>query len=404
MAKDLTTRHYFNKVEHKEMKEIKLVFASDSFKGSLTQLEISEILSIVAKKVFINPIIENVIVSDGGEGALDAIIRAKNGKIITKEVFDPIFRKILARYGVYEDTAVISMSEASGLPLLTEEEKNPLITTTFGTGELVLSAINEGYKNIIITIGGSATNDGGIGALIALGAKFYLEGGTLAKGVGEELEKIERVDFSPLKKYKDIKFTVLCDVNNPLTGERGATAVYSKQKGATLEMMEILESGMINYENKVFEHLGLAKTQIIGGGAAGGLGFALKIGLNAQMVSGIDYILDLNEFDQKIKGATAIITGEGRIDGQSVQGKVISGILNKANKQGVPVFAIVGSVGKGFEKAYEMGISGVFSIINKPDSLENVLMNSKELYAQTAKSLFETIKAIKKGENYEKRL
>ncbi len=378
------------------MKKTKLVFSSDSFKGSLTQTEINEILSSVATSVFDKPLLETVIVSDGGEGALDAIISAKNGKIITKQVLDPLFRKITARYGTYDDTAVISMSEASGLPLLNSNERNPLKATTFGTGELILDAITNGYKNITITIGGSATNDGGMGALIALGAKFYLSNGNLAQGTGEELELIDKVDLSPLKKYSDIKFTVLCDVNNPLTGERGATAVYSKQKGATPEMMEVLERGMKNYESKVLKSLALAKTEIVGGGAAGGLGFALKLGLNAKMVSGIDYVLDLNDFDKKIKGATAIITGEGRIDEQSAQGKVISGILNRANKKGVPVFAIVGSVGVGVEKAYELGLKGVYSIINKPDSLENILENSKELYRQTAQSLFATIKALKK--------
>ncbi len=378
------------------MKSIKLVFASDSYKGSLTSQEISDILYSASKEIFNNPTTENIIISDGGEGALDAIISVKNGKIIKKEVFDPLFRKITARYGVYDDTAVISMSEASGLPLLKSGEKNPLKATTFGTGELILDAISKGYKNITITIGGSATNDGGIGALIALGAKIYLNNGELAKGKGEELGLIEKVDFTPLNKYSDINFTVLCDVNNPLTGERGATAVYSKQKGATPDMMVALEKGMINYETKVFEYLNIPKTQIVGGGAAGGLGFALKLGLNAKMCSGIDYVLDLNEFDKKIKGATAIITGEGRIDGQSAQGKVISGILKRANAKKIPVFAIVGSVGEGAEKAYEMGISGIYSIINKPDSLENILENSKELYKQTAISLFRTINAIKK--------
>ena len=160
-------------------------------------------------------------------------------------------------------------------------------------------------------------------------------------------------------------------------------------------MMEILERGMKNYEQKVFEYLGVEKREVIGGGAAGGLGFALKIGLNAKMCSGIDYVLDLNDFDKKIKGATAIITGEGRIDEQSAQGKVISGILKRAKAQKVPVFAIVGSVGKGAQKAYEMGINGIYSIINTPSTLENVLENSKELYEQTAISLFSTIKAIK---------
>ncbi len=376
------------------MKKIKLVFASDSFKGSLTTKKINEILTESAREVFSKAELVCLPISDGGEGAVDTIVEFKNGSFINVKVNNPLFEEITAKYGVFEDTAVISMSEASGLTLIEEDRRNPLKTTTFGTGELILDAVEKGYKKIIITIGGSATNDGGMGALTALGAKFTLKDGKLAKGVGEELELVESVDFSALEKYSGIDFTVLCDVTNPLTGEKGASKVFAKQKGATEGIIERLELGMINYENVVFSSLNTQKTEIVGGGAAGGLGFALKVGLNAKMKSGIDYVLDLAEFDKKIKNATAIITGEGRIDSQSVDGKVISGILSRAKKRDVPVFAIVGSVGDGAEKAYQKGINGIYSIIDKPSSLDIILENSETLYKKTAISLFNTIKSI----------
>lgn len=376
------------------MKKVKFVFASDSFKGSLTSKRINELLYECAKKVFSNAELICLPISDGGEGAVDTIVEMKNGSYQTVTVSNPLFKKVEAKYGVIGDTAVISMSEASGLTLIEEKKRNPLKTTTYGTGELILDAVNKGYKKITITIGGSATNDGGMGALTALGAKFILDDGETAKGVGEELEKVKNVDFSGLEKFKDIDFTVLCDVTNPLTGEKGATKVFAKQKGATEEIIERLEKGMINYEKVVFDALNTKKTEIVGGGAAGGLGFALKVGLNAKMVSGINYVLDLAEFDKNIKKATAIITGEGRIDSQSIDGKVISGILGRAKKQGVPVFAIVGSVGDGAEKAYDEGISGIYSIIDRPSSLENILEDSENLYRKTALSLFYTIKSL----------
>ncbi len=373
---------------------VKLIFASDSFKGSLSQQTISELLTETANQIFDNPICLPLNISDGGEGALDSIISVKNGEFFTATVCNPLYEKINARYGAFEDTAVISMSEASGLTLIPKEARNPLFTTTFGTGELIKNAINKGYRKIAITIGGSATNDGGMGALTALGAKFYLKNGELAKGVGKELIEVTKIDLSPLNQYSDIEFIVLSDVQNPLTGKNGASRIFAPQKGADPETVEFLEKGMLNFERIMFESINKSQQTIAGGGAAGGLGFGLAVGLNAKMTSGIEYVLDLNDYDAKLDGATLVITGEGRIDGQTAFGKVISGIINRAKNKNVPVYAIVGSVGDGAEELYNHGLNGIYSIINKPDNLENILANSEQLYTATAKSLFNTVKSL----------
>ncbi len=380
---------------------IKLVFASDSFKGSLSCQEINEILLLKAKEVFSECQIVPLLISDGGEGAIEAFISYKGGEIKFENVLDPLFRPIKAKYGASNGTAIIAMSEASGLPILNAQERNPLKTTTYGTGELIKKAVEEGYKDIYVTIGGSATNDGGIGAMTALGVKFIKKDGTVCRGVGEELIEIEDIDDSEIAKYKNVKFTVLCDVTNPLTGETGATRVFSKQKGATKEISDFLEKGMKNYASVLDKKYGVKSEEIVGGGAAGGLGVALKVFLSAHMKSGISTMLELADFDNAIEGATCVITGEGRIDYQSADGKVISGILEHTSKKGIPTFAIVGSVGRGADKLYQKGISGIYSIIDKPDNLENILNESKDLYAKTAESLFRTIKTIKKskGEN-----
>ncbi len=373
---------------------VKLIFASDSFKGSLSSKTISNILTDVANQTFEKPECLPLCISDGGEGALDAIIEATNGNYFSALVSNPLFEKIEAKYGAFNDTAVISMAEASGLTLIPSEKRNPLCTTTYGMGELIKRAIDDGYKKIVITIGGSATNDGGMGALIALGAKFVLKNGSLAIGVGCELENVDTADLSPLKAYNDIEFLILSDVQNPLTGANGASRIFAPQKGADKATVERLEKGMINFEKVVFNSLGLEKEEIAGAGGAGGLGFGLKLGLNAKIVSGIEYILNLNNYEQKLDGATCVITGEGRIDSQTAYGKVISGIINKAKAKNVPVFAIVGSVGKGADELYNYGLSGIYSIINTPDSLDNILANSETLYRASAKSLFTTIKSL----------
>lgn len=375
---------------------MKIISASDSFKGSLTQEKINQLLKDTAKKVFGDFKMVELLISDGGEGALDALISYKKGKILQAEVSDPLFRKINARYGVFEDIAVISMSEASGITLVNGEEKNPYYTTTYGTGELIKKVVLDGYKKVYVTIGGSATNDGGLGVMSALGYKVYKKDGTLCKGVGKELIDVARIDCSNAIDTSAVEFIVLSDVTNPLMGEKGASKVFAKQKGATPEMIEELEKGMKNWASVLDKTFNVKTQEIIGGGAAGGLGAMLYAVLSSKMRSGIEEMLNLSGFDEALKDADFVITGEGRIDGQSLDGKVISGIVNRAKRQGVPVYAIVGSVGENADKLYEKGLDGIYSIINKPDSLENVLNNSEKLYSACAESLFRTIKSIKK--------
>ena len=375
---------------------MKIISASDSFKGSLTQEKINQLLKDTAKKVFGDFKMVELLISDGGEGALDALISYKKGKILQAEVSDPLFRKINARYGVFEDTAVISMSEASGITLVNGDEKNPYYTTTYGTGEIIKKVVLDGYKKVYVTIGGSATNDGGLGVMSALGYKVYKKDGTLCKGVGKELIDVEKIDCSDSIDTSAVEFIVLSDVTNLLTGEKGASKVFAKQKGATPEMIEDLEKGMKNWASVLDKTFNVKTQEIIGGGAAGGLGAMLYAVLSSKMRSGIEEMLNLSGFDEALKDADFVITGEGRIDGQSLDGKIISGIVNRAKSQDVPVYAIVGSVGENADKLYEKGLDGINSIINKHDSLENVLNNSEKLYSACAESLFRTIKSIKK--------
>ena len=378
------------------MKNPKFILASDSFKGSLTGSQINKILTSACSKVFDNAEIIPFLVADGGEGTLDAIVTNKNGKIIEKSVLDPLFRETKSRYGAFDDCAIIAMNECSGLPMLTLSERNPLKTTTFGLGELILDAVEKGYKNVFVTLGGSATNDGGLGALTALGYKFILKDGSIAKGVGEELINVVKIDGSFAIDLKDVNFTILCDVTNPLIGEKGATRVFSTQKGADSDAVELLEKGMQNWCAIINDYFNADANAVVGGGAAGGLGASLTLFLNAKIKSGINTVLDIIGYKNALQGATAVITGEGRIDSQSVDGKVISGVALPAQKAGVPVIAIVGSVGAGYEKCYDVGVKGVYSIIDKPADLEEILSISPDLYFKTAISVFSTIKAFLK--------
>ncbi len=376
------------------MKKIKLVFASDSFKGSLSGEKINEILTLCANGVFDDCEIVPLLVADGGEGTLDAIIKTKKGNILRKTVLDPLFRKVSSRYGAFGDSAVISMNECSGLPMLSDSERNPLKTTTFGLGELIKDAINNGYKKIYVTLGGSATNDGGLGALTALGYKFIKKDGTVAKGVGEELGDIMAIDDANAVSFDGIDFTILCDVTNTLLGEKGASRVFAPQKGADQQAVEFLEAGMTNWCTVMNDYFNTDANAIVGGGAAGGLGASLTLFLKAKIQSGIRTVLDLIDFDKAIDGATAVITGEGRIDSQSADGKVISGISRRAKAKDVPVVAIVGSVGDGYEKCFDSGVTAVYSIIDKPASLFEVLSDSENLYQKTALSVFRTLKGF----------
>ena len=298
---------------------MKFLFASDSFKGTLSCEKTAELLTKAAKQVFPQCSCVSVPVADGGEGTVDAVLSAMGGSKVTVTVHDPLMRSLQASYGkIDENRAVIEMAAASGLPLLIEAERNPSKTTSYGTGELIAAALQAGCKDITIAIGGSATNDGGMGCISALGVRFLDKNGKELTGVGENLKRVAHIDTSyMLPQIKEASFTVICDVTNPLCGENGATYTYGPQKGGTPQLLAELEEGMCNYRDVIIKAFGINLDELSGAGAAGGLGGALAVFLKARMKSGSETVLDLIDFDSRLKEVSLVITGEGRLDWQS---------------------------------------------------------------------------------------
>lgn len=373
---------------------MKLLFASDSFKGSLSSSKTVELLSKAAKDVFEDVEFSGVSVADGGEGTTDSVIDAMNGEKIYVEVHDPLMNKIKSYYGKFGNKAVIEMAAASGLPLVKQELRNPLNTTTLGTGEMIKDALDKGFTDISIAIGGSATNDGGIGCAKALGVKFLDKEGNEVEGFGRDLDKIVTIDATNIdSRLKDTKITVMCDVTNPLCGENGATYTFGPQKGATKEILPILENGMINYRDLIKKEFNIDADKIQGAGAAGGLGIALKVFLNGEMKSGIDTVLDLIRFDERLEGVDLVVTGEGRTDWQSCFGKVMQGVGNRAKKKNIPAIGLCGSLGKDAEKIFDEGIVSLMTTVDAPMSLDEAIERSEELYYKGAVRMFRFIKA-----------
>lgn len=375
---------------------MKIVFGSDSFKGSLSSGKICEILERTSNKIFPNAETQGVWVADGGEGTLDAVLKERKGEKVTVAVHNPLFGRTEASYALFDGKeALIEMASASGLTLIEKDKRNPLKTTSFGTGELIRDAIDRGCKKIILAIGGSATNDGGMGAMSALGFKFLDRFGNVLRGTGEELEKTAKIEISQGKKLiEGVEFQVMCDVTNPLLGENGSSYVFAPQKGADSQCVKKLERGMEIYSHAVKEAVGKDFSQKPGAGAAGGMGFALMAFLGAQIKSGIDTVLDLIDFDEKIKSASLVITGEGRMDGQSVCGKVPYGVGMRCRKYNIPCVAVVGGLLEGYEKIYDSGIKSVITTINGEMSLEYAIENSERLYEDAA---FRLLSAVKCG-------
>ena len=372
----------------------KFLFASDSFKGSLSSLEIAAILEREARLCFPDCQCVCLSVADGGEGTMETVLRELGGSLIQAEVRDPLGRKIKASYGALDGKrAFIEMAKASGLPLLNQEERDPMETTTYGTGQLILDALERGYRQITIAIGGSATNDGGMGAMRALGARFLDESGRELFGRGKDLLSVCRIEtegLSPL--IKEAVFTVMCDVKNPLTGENGATYTFGLQKGGTPESMELLETGMKRYETLLKAVGGPDAGDRAGDGAAGGLGAALSVFLKAEMKPGIEAVLELLNFDRKLQGIDLVVTGEGRIDWQSSYGKVPGGVGDHCKKMGVPAVAIVGGVGKGAKAIYEHGIICIIPVVDRAMELEEAMRNAEKLYSGAAARMFRLLK------------
>ncbi|MCI6888410.1 MAG: glycerate kinase [Lachnospiraceae bacterium] len=373
---------------------MRFLFASDSFKGTLSSDQIIRLLTDSANRIFPGCETMGVPIADGGEGTVDAVIAVTKGEMRRIPVHGPLMEETEASYGVFHsDSAIIEMAAASGLPMVPVEKRNPLHTTTFGTGELIKDALDAGYRKLSIAIGGSATNDGGMGAMRALGVRFLDEDGKELEGFGADLARVADIDVSGIHPaVAEAEITVMCDVNNPLTGPEGATYTFGKQKGGTPEILDELEAGMKQYAAVIEKKLGKDVDKIAGAGAAGGLGAALCVFLHAELKSGIETVLDLIDFDHLLDGTDLVITGEGRIDWQSAFGKVPSGIGMRCRKKGVPAVAIVGGMGNGAEKIYEFGVESIIPTINGAMDITEALDRAEELYANAADRLFRMIR------------
>jgi glycerate kinase len=345
----------------------KIVVASDSFKGSLSSMQVADAVERAVLQACPACDVIKIDVADGGEGTMDALQHTLGGHKIWLEVSDPLGRPVRASYVILEDgtTAVVEMAVASGLPSLSPEERNPLETSTYGTGQLIADALNKGCRKFLIGIGGSATNDAGMGMLQALGYRFTDAQGNVLCGCGESLEKVASIDASSASPaLKESEFIVACDVDAPLYGPKGAAYVFAPQKGADTETVERLDNGLKHFSEVVAKSKGAIEdyAQTPGAGAAGGLGFGLMAFLNARLVSGINMVLDAIGFDSIIKDADLIITGEGRIDSQTLTGKTPYGVLQRAKLQGIPVVAIGGSVQLDSEDATRVGFAAVLQV------------------------------------------
>ena len=355
---------------------MKVVVAVDSFKGSVTSMEAGEAVKQGILLVRPDAQVQVLALADGGEGTVDALVRGMRGRYEEVCVTAPLGEKVACKYGIIGDgdTAVIEMAGASGLTLVNPEELNPLKATSFGTGEVIKDAIQKGCTKFIIGIGGSATNDGGVGMLQALGFRFLnAEGSEVGLG-GGELSSITKIDDSKaMLQLKDCSFKIACDVNNPLCGDLGASAIYGPQKGATPELIQILDAGLSNLAEAVKRTFGYDQRNFPGVGAAGGMGFGFISFLNSTLEPGIEIVLDEIDFDSIVAGADLVVTGEGSIDAQTAMGKAPVGVARRGKKQGAKVFAIAGRVTEDAIQCNAEGIDGIFCIANKAMSLKEAM-------------------------------
>jgi glycerate 2-kinase len=371
---------------------MKIVIAPDSFKESISAAEVCRAVEAGFKKTFPQAEYVHVPVGDGGEGTVTSVVDATGGKLVEVEATGPLGEKVDAFYGVTGDgkTAVIEMAAASGLHLVPREKRNPCVTTTRGTGELILDALDRGVERIVLGLGGSATNDGGAGMASALGVKFLNVNGKELPAGGEALRELLTIDVSGLDaRLQSVKVDVACDVTNPLTGPHGASAVFGPQKGATPEMVGMLDESLKRYAEVVERNLGVAVDELPGAGAAGGLGAGVVAFLDGKLQSGIDLVLDVVHFEDRVQDADLVIVGEGRIDSQTIHGKAPVGVAKRAKavEDGVPVVAIAGSIGPDYEEVYVHGIDAVFSVMNGVVTLEEALLLGAQNVEKTAENI-----------------
>lgn len=369
---------------------MKIVIAPDSFKESLTALEAAEAMERGFKKVLPNAQYVKVPMADGGEGTVQSLVDATGGKIIFKKVTGPLGQPVDAFFGILgnKTTAVIEMAAASGLHLVPTEQRNPLLTTTRGTGELILAALDHGVSHIIIGLGGSATNDGGAGMAKALGVKLLdNEGMEIGEG-GGSLCDIASIKIAELdSRLAHTKIDIACDVDNPLTGEKGASAIFGPQKGATPEMVARLDNNLSHYAAIIEQELGKNINDVPGSGAAGGLGGGLLAFLSSRMKRGIDIVIEATGLSRIVEDANLVITGEGKIDGQTIFGKTPIGVARAAKKYGIPVVGIAGMVADDSEIVHDHGIDAVFSIVPGVISLADAFKHAEVFLEKTAMNI-----------------
>jgi len=380
---------------------MKIVLAPDSFKGNLTSLQVAAALEKGIRRVLPNAQCIKVPMADGGEGTVQSLVDGEGGKFVRKKVTGPAGKPVTARYGLLADgkTAVIEMAEASGLPYVKGKEKNPMKTTSYGTGELILDAINKGAEKIIIGIGGSATTDGGTGMAQALGIKFLDKNGKEIKeyGAGGMLNKIAKIDMSGIDaRINKTKIIVASDVENPLYGKKGAAYVFGPQKGATSTMVKTLDANLKYFGNLLKKDLGKDVRTLKGAGAAGGLGAGLVAFTGAKLKSGIDIVVDATRLKKHLKDADLVITGEGRVDSQTAFGKTPAGVAKVAKKFKVPTIAIGGGISDDAREVFTHGIDGLASACARDMTLEDAINNSKDHLANAAERVIRLVLIGKK--------
>lgn len=369
---------------------MKIVIAPDSFKESLTALEVAASIERGIRKVIPNAEIVKVPMADGGEGTVQSLIDSSQGSIVKAKVIGPMGNQVQAYFGLMGNshTAVIEMASASGIHLAEPENRNPLITTTFGTGQLIKAALDLEVNHLILGIGGSATNDAGMGMCQALGIQFLDEEGNSLGYGGGELDKLAKIDLTNLDpRLANMTLEVACDVTNPLCGPTGASHVFGPQKGATPEMITRLDANLAHFADVVLEQLGVDVKNIPGAGAAGGLGAALYGLLNANMKPGIDIVIEATQLEQAIQGADVVITGEGRIDSQTIHGKTPSGVAKVCKAANIPVIGIAGCLSPDCAVVHDYGIDAVFDVVPGATDLQSALDNASSNLELTARNV-----------------
>ncbi len=379
---------------------MKIVVAPDSFKGSLAAEEACAAMERGIKRVLPEAEVVKIPMADGGEGTVHALVSATDGRIEKVRVVGPLGEEVEAEYGILGDgeTAVIEMAAASGLPLVPVERRNPVVTTTYGTGQLMQAALRRGCRKLIVGIGGSATTDCGTGMAQALGVRFYRHDGSLITDYmcGGLMAEVARIDLSErMPELLEATVTVACDVDNPLLGPRGAVMTYSRQKGATDEQLALLEANMTHFIAVAEQTIGRTVREVPGAGAAGGLGAGLIAFANATLKPGVSIVLQASRFAERIRGAAFILTGEGKVDYQTAFGKTISGVAAEAKKQGIPVIVLAGGVEDQAENLYERGVASLFSICPGPLSLEQAMAQTVWLVEKGAERIVRAITAIR---------